>query len=40
MMNTIFADMLNKGWLVIYMDDILIFSPDPEIHKERTCWVI
>lgn len=40
MMNTIFTDMLNEGWLVIYMNDILIFSSDPKIHKECTCWVI
>ena len=40
MMNTIFADMLNEGWLVIYMDDILIFSSDPKVHRERTRRVI
>jgi Reverse transcriptase (RNA-dependent DNA polymerase) len=26
MMNDIFKDMLHKGWVIIYMDDILIFS--------------
>ena len=36
MMNDIFQDMLDEGWLVIYMDDILIFSENPKIHKERT----
>jgi hypothetical protein len=30
MMNDIFKDMLNKGWLIIYMDDILIYLNDPE----------
>jgi len=28
MMNSIFADMILEGWLLIYMDDILIVSPD------------
>jgi hypothetical protein len=32
MMNDIFRDMLNEGWLIIYMDDILIYSNDPEEH--------
>ena len=32
MMNEIFKDMLDKGWIVIYMDDILIFSRDQEEH--------
>jgi hypothetical protein len=32
MMNDIFRDMLNEGWLIIYMDDILIYSSDPEEH--------
>jgi hypothetical protein len=32
MMNDIFRDMLNEGWLIIYMDNILIYSNDPEEH--------
>jgi hypothetical protein len=32
MMNTIFGDMISKGWIVIYMDDILIFSEDEKEH--------
>ena len=28
--------MIAEGWLVIYMDDLLIFSPDEETHRERT----
>lgn len=40
MMNVIFADMLAEGWLVIYMDDILIFSRDNKEHQERTQRVI
>jgi len=40
MMNDIFRDMLDKGWIVIYMDDILIFSADPEEHRLRTLRVL
>jgi hypothetical protein len=32
MMNNIFRDMLNENWLIIYMDDILIYSNNPEEH--------
>ncbi|THH13185.1 hypothetical protein EUX98_g9751 [Antrodiella citrinella] len=35
-MNELFADMIDEGWLVIYMDDMLIFSKDLDTHKERT----
>jgi hypothetical protein len=34
MMNDIFRDMLNEGWLIIYMDDILIYSNDPKEHQK------
>ena len=40
MMNATFQDMLDEGWLAIYMDDILIFSQNMEEHKERTQRVI
>ena len=40
MMNHIFQDMINEGWLIIYMDDILIFSDNSEEHHERTRRVI
>ncbi|TFY52178.1 hypothetical protein EVJ58_g10156 [Rhodofomes roseus] len=40
MMNVIFDDMLREGWLVIYMDDILIYSADRQEHKRRTRMVI
>ena len=33
-MNDIFRDMLDEGWLVIYMDDMLIFSKDLETHRK------
>jgi len=32
MMNDIFRDMLDEGWIIIYMDDILIFSANLEEH--------
>jgi hypothetical protein len=40
MMNDIFRDMLNEGWVIIYMDDILIYSNDPEEHRKRTLRVL
>ena len=32
MMNEIFKDMLDEEWIVIYMDNILIFSKDQKEH--------
>jgi len=40
MMNDYFADMIAQGWLLIYIDDILIFSENPEDHHERTLQVL
>ena len=40
LMNELFKDMIAKGWLVIYMDDMLLFSKDSKIHKERTKQVL
>ena len=31
MMNDIFRDKINEGWILIYMDDILIFAKDEQI---------
>ena len=39
-MDDIFSDMLDEGWLVIYMDDILIFSKDAATHRECTRRVL
>ena len=36
MMNDLFRDMIDEGWLVIYMDDMLVFSKDKETHRRRT----
>ncbi|ESK82308.1 reverse transcriptase-rnase h-integrase [Moniliophthora roreri MCA 2997] len=35
-MNNVLSDFINEGWCVVYMDNILIFSNDPEDHRERT----
>ncbi|GBE77937.1 hypothetical protein SCP_0108190 [Sparassis crispa] len=40
MMNTLFKDMIDEGWIVIYMDDILIFSNDLEEHHFATGAVL
>ncbi|GBE89916.1 Transposon Tf2-6 polyprotein [Sparassis crispa] len=40
MMNALFKDMIDEGWIVIYMDDILIFSNDLEEHHVRTRRVL
>ena len=34
-MDDLFGDYIVKGWLAIYMDDLLIHSPDQEIHEEQ-----
>ena len=39
-MNNLFKDMIMEGWIVIYMDDILLYSSDPTIYKQRTRRVI
>ena len=31
-MNDSFRDMIAEGWLVVYMDHLLIFSNDKETH--------
>ena len=36
MMDHLFEDMIEEGWLVIYMDDMLLFSKDLKTHQERT----
>ena len=34
LMNHIFGDLMAKGWLIVYMDDILIHSSNQELHME------
>src|SRR5258705_1950333 len=40
MMDDYFRDMINEGWLVIYMDDILIHTQTKEQLEERTRCVL
>ena len=39
-MNESFRDMIAEGWLVVYMDDLLISSPDLETDTQRTTRVL
>ena len=36
MMDSVFEDELYEGWVIIYMDDILIFSKDKETLEAHT----
>jgi hypothetical protein len=40
MMNDIFTDMISEGVVVVYLDDILIFTKDLEEHRRITHWVL
>jgi hypothetical protein len=40
MMDAYFQDMLNEGWIVIYMDDILLFAKTKEELREMTKRVL
>jgi len=40
MMNSIFADHIREGWVIIYMDDILIFAKDKETLEEQTKLIL
>ena len=35
MMNDILSQEIAEGWVLVYMDDILIFSPDATTHQLR-----
>ena len=35
-MDNLFKDMIDKGWIVIYMDGILISLETPELDQEWT----
>ena len=39
-MNDLFGDYIVEGWLVIYMNDLLIHSSNQEIHNEHTWKVL
>jgi len=40
MMNNYFTDMIAQGWVLIYIDNILIFSKNPKDHHEQTLQVL
>ena len=40
MMNELFKDMVDEGWLLISMDYMLIHSSNKEIHHKRTLQVL
>ena len=40
MMNDLFKDMIAEGWLVIYMDDMLLFSKDKKTHTEHSKHIL
>ena len=39
-MNDSFHNIITEGWLIIYMDDLLIYSPDSTTHTEWTKQVL
>jgi len=40
MMDSIFEDQVSEGWIIIYMDDILIFSRDKKTLEQNTKQVL
>jgi hypothetical protein len=40
MMNEIFQDLITKGVVSVYLDDILIFTNSLEEHRQITCLVL
>ena len=35
-MDSTFGDMIAEGWLIIYMDDVLVFAETKEECQEQT----
>jgi hypothetical protein len=40
MMNELFQDIINEGWLIIYIDDMLIHSTKESKYKKRTLYIL
>jgi len=40
MMNNIFQDLIVEGIIVVYLDDILIFTRTEEEHVKAIQWVL
>jgi len=40
MMNDIFRDLIVEGIMVVYLDDILIFTRTEEEHAKAIRWVL
>jgi hypothetical protein len=40
MMNDIFREEIAEGWVVIYMDDILVFSDNKEEHRQQVARIL
>jgi hypothetical protein len=40
MMNEIFQDLITKGVVSVYLNDILIFTNSLEEHRQVTCLVL
>jgi len=40
MMDSIFKDEVSEGWIIVYMDDILIFSKDKKTLEEQTKHIL
>ena len=39
-MDSTFGDMIAEGWLIIYMDNVLVYAETLEECQERTKWVL
>ena len=39
-LDLMFGDMIAKGWLIIYMDDVLVFAKTKEECQERTKHIL
>ena len=40
LMNSVFADLIAKGQVAVYMDDILIYSKELKEHRQVVCKVL